>query len=211
MCLLLSTPKTALVVSVSATSRKFHVPDALAHVYDFANTLDLRSFVHNGVRHRRADEFESPKNLAEWLALRGLLKGGRKLTQESLDAALRLRASIREYLERDPTERHLDSATARKFNEALEPFPFVVGLSSEKSTMTMRTIRHDALAGIGAIVAQLYDGSASGILDRLKMCASEECRRVFYDRSKPSTRRWCQADLCGNRMKTRAYRARRKT
>ena len=62
-----------------------------------------------------------------------------------------------------------------------------------------------------AVVNQLYDASASGDLDRLKMCASEECRRVFYDRSKPGTRRWCQASLCGNRMKTRAYRERHKT
>jgi len=36
---------------MSKTSRKFHVPDGLAHAYDFANTLDLRRFVEHGVRH----------------------------------------------------------------------------------------------------------------------------------------------------------------
>ena len=33
---------------------------------------------------------------------------------------------------------------------------------------------------------------------------------MFYDRSKPTTRRWCSSLLCGNRQKTRAYRARQR-
>jgi predicted RNA-binding Zn ribbon-like protein len=40
------------------------------------------------------------------------------------------------------------------------------------------------------------------------MCAAEECRRVFFDGSKPATRRWCISTLCGNRAKTRTYRER---
>jgi CGNR zinc finger len=43
-------------------------------------------------------------------------------------------------------------------------------------------------------------------LDRLKMCASDACRWIFYDRSKPGNRRWCSSVLCGNREKTRSYR-----
>jgi predicted RNA-binding Zn ribbon-like protein len=42
------------------------------------------------------------------------------------------------------------------------------------------------------------------------MCASDECQRVFFDRSKPASRRWCQSTLCGNRNKTRAYRERQR-
>jgi predicted RNA-binding Zn ribbon-like protein len=76
--------------------------------------------------------------------------------------------------------------------------------------MVLRTAREDALAGLSPIVAELYDGSRNGTLDRLKMCASDECHRVFFDRSKPSTRRWCMSSLCGNRMKTRSYRERQR-
>lgn len=74
--------------------------------------------------------------------------------------------------------------------------------------MTLQGARNDALAGLSEVVAEFYNGSVNGTLDRLKMCAAEECRRVFFDRSKPVTRRWCMSTLCGNRMKTRAYRAR---
>jgi predicted RNA-binding Zn ribbon-like protein len=58
------------------------------------------------------------------------------------------------------------------------------------------------------VVAEFYEGSITRTLDRLKMCAAEECRRIFFDRSKPATRRWCMSTLCGNRSKTRNYRER---
>ena len=63
--------------------------------------------------------------------------------------------------------------------------------------MMLRAARGDALAGLSTVVAELYDGSVRGTLDRLKMCAAQECRRVFFDRSKPATRRWCMSTLCG--------------
>jgi predicted RNA-binding Zn ribbon-like protein len=61
------------------------------------------------------------------------------------------------------------------------------------------------------VVAELMAGSITGTLDRLKTCAAEECRRVFFDRSKPATRRWCMSTLCGNRIKTRSYRERHRS
>jgi predicted RNA-binding Zn ribbon-like protein len=89
----------------------------------------------------------------------------------------------------------------------MKSFPLVAEARTGRS-MTLGTSRRDALAGLSVVVAELYDGSANGTLDRLKMCAAEECRRVFFDRSKPATRRWCMSTLCGNRTKTRTYRER---
>ena len=198
------------MVSMSKASREFHVPDALAHVYDFANTLDLRHFVHHGVRHPTDDELKSPADLAAWLQQRGLLEGRARLGASMFQEALKFRASLRDYLACQPERRHRDANIASKLNDALAPFALAARVSPGKSAMTLQAVRRDALAGIGAIVGQLYDGAADGTLSRLKMCASDECRRVFYDRSKPGTRRWCQAVLCGNRMKTRSYRERQR-
>ena len=50
---------------MSKDSRNFHVPDALANVYDFANTLDLRQFTHHGVQHEQAEELASSSALAD--------------------------------------------------------------------------------------------------------------------------------------------------
>jgi predicted RNA-binding Zn ribbon-like protein len=52
----------------------------------------------------------------------------------------------------------------------------------------------------------MYGLAKTDRLARLKTCASEECRWIFFDRSKPANRHWCASNLCGNRQKTRTYR-----
>jgi predicted RNA-binding Zn ribbon-like protein len=193
---------------MSKLSREFKVPDELAHLYDFANSLDVRHFTHHGVLHQQSDELTEPAELAAWLAERKLLTpGANKITPAMFDAALRLRADVRNYLGCDPVERRKNERIAGHLNNALKIFPLVAQARGGKG-LTLRASRDDALAGLSIVVAELYNGSINGTLDRLKMCAAGECRRVFFDRSKPATRRWCMSTLCGNRMKTRAYRAR---
>jgi predicted RNA-binding Zn ribbon-like protein len=195
---------------MSKQSRKFKVPDELANLYDFANSLDVRHFTHHGVQHVQGDELTGPRELGAWMAQRGLSWTSAKITPAMFATALRLRASVRGYLECDPAERRKSQDAVRSLNAALKLFPLVARAQIDRG-MTLGAAREDALAGLATISAELYDGSIKGTLDRLKMCAAEECRRVFFDRSKPATRRWCMSTLCGNRMKTRAYRERHRS
>jgi predicted RNA-binding Zn ribbon-like protein len=192
---------------MSKESKKFKVPDELANLYDFANSLDVRRFVHHGVQHEQGDELGGPRQLGAWMAQRGLLWTGAKITPAMFESALKLRACVRDYLQFDPVERRNNRDATRSLNDALKLFPLAVEAQHEGG-MALRPARSDALAGLSAISAELYTGSVTGALGRLKMCAAEECRRVFFDRSKPATRRWCMSTLCGNRIKTRAYRER---
>lgn len=192
---------------MSRESRKFNVPDKLANLYDFTNSLDVRHFTHHGVQHEQDDELKGSTELAGWMAQRGLLRAGAKITPQMLATALHLRAGLRAYLQCDPKARCKNRDVAASLNEALKPFP-VIAETRGAHGLTLQGARNDALAGLSEVVAEFYNGSVNGTLDRLKMCAAEECRRVFFDRSKPATRRWCMSTLCGNRMKTRAYRAR---
>lgn len=194
---------------MSKLSRKFKVPDRLANLYDFANSLDVRHFVHHGVQHPKSDELTGPRELGVWMSQRGLLFTSARITPAMFETALDLRKTVRDYLQRDPADRRKDRDAVRSLNRAFKLFPLVVEARDDRG-MVLRPARSDALAGLSAVVAELYDGSSNGTLDRLKMCASEECRRVFFDRSKPATRRWCMSSLCGNRVKTRAYRERRR-
>jgi predicted RNA-binding Zn ribbon-like protein len=193
---------------MSKASKQFKVPDELANLYDFANSLDVRHFTHHGVQHVQGDELGSPRELGAWMAARGLSWTGAKITPAMFETALQLRASVRFYLERDPIERRRNKDAVQSLNKAMSLFPLLADARSDR--MTLRGARDDALAGLSLVVAELYDGSVRGTLDRLKMCAAEECRRLFYDRSKPATRRWCMSTLCGNRIKTRNYRERQR-
>jgi predicted RNA-binding Zn ribbon-like protein len=46
-------------------------------------------------------------------------------------------------------------------------------------------------------------------LTRVRACAADNCRWLFLDTSRNHTRRWCQMQVCGNRMKARRFQARR--
>jgi predicted RNA-binding Zn ribbon-like protein len=43
---------------------------------------------------------------------------------------------------------------------------------------------------------------------RLKRCADDSCRRVFYDGTRSRTRLWCDTGACGNRARVRRHRSR---
>ena len=180
----------------------------MADLYDFANTLDIRHFTHHGVVHEQADALKGSRELTAWLSRRGLGRPAR-VTPATFAAAIALRTAIRDYLQIDPPQRSGNRDALRSLNAAIKPFPLAVEMRA-KDGARLKPGRDDALAGLSEIVAQLYDGARDGTLDRLKMCASDECRRVFFDRSKPATRRWCMSTLCGNRIKTRNYRERQR-
>ena len=42
----------------------------------------------------------------------------------------------------------------------------------------------------------------------LRVCAGDECGRVFLDRSRGKRRRWCSMQGCGNRAKVASFRRR---
>lgn len=40
---------------------------------------------------------------------------------------------------------------------------------------------------------------------RVKRCAGEDCERLFFDRSKNKSRRWCEMNHCGMLLKSKRY------
>ncbi len=56
----------------------------------------------------------------------------------------------------------------------------------------------------------LADLLAHGEPERVKICENEACGWVFYDESRNRSRVWCDSTSCGNLVKVRRFRARRK-
>jgi predicted RNA-binding Zn ribbon-like protein len=60
---------------------------------------------------------------------------------------------------------------------------------------------------LARIVGVAFGAMLEGTWPRLKACRN--CKWAFYDYSKNRSASWCSMQLCGNRLKTRAYRSRR--
>jgi|Tabmets5t2r1_1033131.scaffolds.fasta_scaffold28185_2 predicted RNA-binding Zn ribbon-like protein len=65
-------------------------------------------------------------------------------------------------------------------------------------------------AALERLAADLATAAATGTLQRLKVCGAPDCQFVYFDHSRSRTSRWCSTEVCGNRMKTRRYRDRRR-
>jgi predicted RNA-binding Zn ribbon-like protein len=64
-------------------------------------------------------------------------------------------------------------------------------------------------AVVGRITQEIAALVSSGNWSRLRLCANDACREVFYDTTRSRTRRWHSYEYCGNRTNVAAYRARR--
>jgi len=130
--------------------------------------------------------------LPDWLAEHGLPAG-------DLGRAVELRESLRALLRVNNEGGAAPEAEAH-LNEAAR----AVALEVRGGGVTLAGA--DALAEVTAVaLTAMLDGSWG----RLKVC--RKCRWAFYDKSKNRSGSWCSMQLCGNRLKTRAYRSRRRT
>jgi predicted RNA-binding Zn ribbon-like protein len=169
-------------------------------VSSFVNTLEKNT--------TRPDEesFDSPEALRSWMNEQGI-PAGDDLGADDLRKAIEFREAMRRLL--------LANNVGELDREALD------GLRSAADDGLIRVEIHDdgqayarpAKEGVPALFARLLaavaDAQCAGNWDRLKACAAEDCEWAFYDASRNQSRTWCSMEVCGNRAKTRAYRARR--
>jgi predicted RNA-binding Zn ribbon-like protein len=169
---------------------------------DFVNTVDLEHDV---------DEFATPAGLTGWLRDRGLLPGpvvpGTSADTDELADAIALREGLRTAM----LGHHSGAAQVLppELPGSLARLPLQVSLTGPRPTL-IPTLGGVA-GGLGRIAAAIMDSAAEGTWERLKACQEETCRWAFVDTSKNRSRAWCSMRVCGNRTKTRAYRARRRT
>ena len=168
--------------------------------------LDLvRTFINTRELDPDREELTDPAALDAWLKRRGL-PVLEPATAEELERALAFREALRSLA--------LANSTGELDPEALAEIRAAAGEA------TLRAWVDDdgqmAIApscdGIDSLIARVLSAVATaqetGEWPRMKVCTSDECLWAFYDRSRNRSRHWCSMDVCGNRAKTRSYRAR---
>ena len=63
---------------------------------------------------------------------------------------------------------------------------------------------------VWVLALQAAELTTSPSLIKVRACDNAECRWLFLDTSKNQRRRWCDMSVCGNRMKSRRFKAKRK-
>lgn len=163
----------------------------------FANTLD---------HGEGTDELPDAAALTQWLRGQGLLGRRAVADEEDLRVAVllrsRLRAALAAHHDGDLDEPIPD------LEQVSALLPLRVGFAGATPTLQPRDT--GARGALAQILVAVVTCEAAGQWSRLKLCPADDCQWAFYDASKSRTRVWCAMGVCGNRTKTRAYRARRR-
>ena len=173
-------------------------PRHVGLLVEFANSVDT---------DEGTEDLSSPQDVADWLREHGLLPERADATSEDLDLALALRAGLKEAF----TDNHQRAATDPPREGALHiaaaELPLTLGGSTTHPRL--RPVHHGVRGGLSMVLVAVQAAVADGTWKRLKICADDECGWAFFDASKNQSRSWCEWG-CGNRAKTRTYRARRR-
>lgn len=140
---------------------------------------------------------EARELLPGWLADEGV-----EPTTRNVSAARAARESLRELLLANTHSRTPAPDALAHLEHAAAQARFTVDFGSGGLVPQADGV-HGAVGRVLAVAAEaVRDGSWS----RLKACRN--CRWAFYDESRNRSAAWCSMQLCGNRLKTRAYRRR---
>ena len=180
---------------------------------DFMNTLELES-------GSLVDRLATFGDAAAWLSDRGIchedlaptaLKASGVTEEQALGRVRSVRGALREVANAVANDRAPSDAALDEVNRAIrsrervelvrEPDGVSVGHSHVGDPLD------DALARLAdPLVQEIQSGRA----ERVRICANDTCRWVFFDESRAGRRRWCDMASCGNRAKAARHRARAK-
>ncbi|HEX2755238.1 MAG TPA: CGNR zinc finger domain-containing protein [Candidatus Limnocylindrales bacterium] len=196
-----------------ATSDHVHDAVPLETAFDFLNTLELE----NGALVERLTSLDTA---ATWLADAAVVPDATAITavgRSAVDreAALRrlvtARTALRDVAHAVAHEEAPPRAAIDEVNRALAGRERVELVPADDGVRIGHSHVGDAIDHVLARIAEpIVREIGSGHDDRVRICANDTCRWIFYDESRAGRRRWCDMATCGNRAKARRHRARRK-
>jgi predicted RNA-binding Zn ribbon-like protein len=196
-----------------ATSDHVHDAVPLETAFDFLNTLELE----NGALVERLTSLDTA---ATWLADAGVVPDATVIAglgrssaarEAALDRLITARTALRDVAhavahEEAPPRRAIDEV-----NRALASRERIELVAADDGVRLGHSHVGDAIDDVLARIAEpIVREIGNGHDDRIRICANDTCRWIFYDESRAGRRRWCDMATCGNRAKAQRHRARRK-
>jgi predicted RNA-binding Zn ribbon-like protein len=167
------------------------VPDDLLFLVDFLNST------YPGTD----DHFGTAERFRAWLGGHGRPVA---VTPDQLTDARALRNGLRAAAMGNAGVATDDAAIAMA-EDALSRAGVRVSLVEGDRPLVPRGSGADAI--LGDVAVALATARLTRRWGRVKACAGADCGFVFWDGSRNASRRWCDMQRCGSRLKMRTYRA----
>ncbi|WP_151733028.1 CGNR zinc finger domain-containing protein [Paenibacillus tengchongensis] len=177
---------------------------------DFINTYwrDWRT----GDRSKDRDRLEDQEWLAQWLQDRSL-QAEMPLSASALAQLKTLRGLLWESVQQLVQGQPPEEALLEKLNKYMLEGPVIrqiIRTPGGEASIALQPQR----SGWAQVMAEIA-ASFAGVLAekepaRIRICGNPDCLWVYYDDTRNRSKRYCDDKLCGNLMKVRRFRARKK-
>ena len=163
------------------------------------------------LRYRNVSPTElllTPLDLRSWTSSRDLQTSGH-LDSQDLDRFKELREAIFGALSKAVDDQPPSTSQRKVINRNAARSAYIPELGANGSI----ALKHDG-SGVDAALSTVARDAIELLAlrdGRLRRCEGPGCALIFYDESRPGTRRWCDTSRCGNRVNTHSYRQRRAT
>jgi len=192
-----------------------HVHDAvpLDTAFDFLNTIELE----NGALVERLGTLDTA---VAWLVDAGVASDATAVTGHARSAAERhdlprrlitTRTALRDVAHAVAHEEPPPRSAIVEVNRALASRERIELVAVDDGVRLGHSHIGDPIDDVLARIAEpIVREIGNGHDDRIRICANDTCRWLFYDESRAGRRRWCDMATCGNRAKAQRHRARQK-
>ena len=179
----------------------------LEDTFDFVNTLEYDA--NEGTPN---EHLPTAERAVEWFATRGLIHAESLETSDrDLERIHAVRAALREVADAVVEHRAPKRGALVRLNRTLRARSATELVAGDDGIgIGHRHVGDPIDDALARVTEPLVQELASGNPDRLRVCANDMCRWVFYDESRAGKRRWCSMASCGNRAKAARHRERQK-
>jgi predicted RNA-binding Zn ribbon-like protein len=176
-------------------------PGSLRRVQGLINTLD---------RESGHDVLATVRDAGPWLAAHGLLAPDVPPSDDDLALLVAAREGLRALVIQNTNGAQPDPETTAPLRQIAED-ERVRTVVAHDGVVRLVPVGDSVRARLLALLLVVADAQRDGTWAHLKACANDGCRWAFYDRSRNHGGTWCDMATCGNKLKNRDFRARRRT
>lgn len=128
------------------------------------------------------------------------------------DALRRMRELLGRAVEQVRRGRRMSAGDLAQLNRFLAAAPVLrrLEVGRDGAAVQLAPAAGGIDAVLGEVAASFADMMAEGDPTRITICANADCGWVIYDNSRNRTRRWCDKAECGNLIKVRRHRQRKR-
>ena len=164
----------------------------------------LIGFVNTNEPQAAQDRLRDPEATRTWLVAHGFEVG--ELDRDDWAALLAFREGVRAAAAANNGS-GVDADAVAALRAAVDRLGFTVRAAADASLEVDAT--SPAGRALAPLVGALMAAQADGSWARVKACARDTCRWLFYDTTRNRSRTWCTSTTCGSREKARRYYRRR--